>query len=284
MKEGKNIDILSFTDTGQWRLIVSLGADRISAVLKNMVEPSIPATLFFRKEFPSAEGNLLREIETAIYDNPRMLEDFATHIIVTTPYALWVPCEFTDDDEFDPNLYTCVYNAQPEDIFSDFGEQEVCLYSLTPGLNSFLQRTLPGCRISSHLSVLKPVFENREIEKAGADATAESAKTIYINIHGQSADIFAFENGKFLCGATHCWVALSDIAYKAMLIAKTYGLPHEETDLIIISDEDNAEGMTSLLIDLFRNIEFHNLPDLCREMDIPLTAAIAAGEFNIDVQ
>lgn len=280
MNEGKRFDILSFTDTGQWRLIVSLSADKISAVLKNIVDPSIPPTLFFRKEYSGASGNLLREIETAIYDNPRMLEDFATHIVITTPYALWVPSEFTDEDEFDPNLFACVYNAQAEDIFSDLGEEEVCLYSLTTGLKSFLGRTLPGCKVSSHLSILKQVFAENESSKVQENPQSNS-KSIYVNIHGNLADIFAFSDGEFLCGASHEWVALSDIAYKVLLIAKTYYLNPEETDLTLVSDEDAADGMHLLLIDLFRNMNFIPLPEVSTRLEIPLTSAVIAGEFNL---
>lgn len=277
MDEVKSIDILSFTDTGQWRLIVSLAQGEMSAILKNMVDTSIPASVFFKKNF-DASSNLLQEIESVIYDNPRILEDFATHIIITTPRSLWIPVEFTDDDEFDENLFTCAYPCRAEDIFSDLGDQEVCLYTMAPGLNSFLKRTLPGCKITSHLSVLKGAFEKLEFEKMRSEGKNLSFKSIYVSIQDKLADIFAFENGKFICGASHQWFAPSDIAYKASLVAKAYGFSPDVTDLQIVGNPSVSQEVKDLIGEYFCNVGVSDLPSASYILGVPATSALATGE------
>lgn len=271
MKEGY------FFDTGQWKLIISISSASISAVLIHTTDPEAePVMLLYRRKEDKKE-NLLHFIENAIYDTPRILEDFSTHILVSTPKALWIPAEYTEDEEFDPDLYTCVYPAEQEDIFSDFDERETCLYSLTPGLNPFLQRTIPGCRISSHLSILKSCFSEAEAYKTPTMDDKDGIKTVYACIREGMADIFAFQDGIFLCGAVHEWKENSDIAYSIMLIADTYGFLNREADLILYGNESEAERLESLLAEYFKSISYRTSPSLSPEWHLPMEMAIAAG-------
>lgn len=270
--------MVNFSDTGEWKLVLSISSSGISAVFKNLIDEDAAPLLFFKNTWDTADINLMNEIEASIYDNPRILEDFATNIVVTTPEALWVPAEFTEDDEFDVNLFTCAYPANDDDIFSDFGNEEVCLYSLVPGLKAFLQRTLPGCKISSHLSVIKPVFESLEMQKMVSESANNAFAGIYINIHENFADIFAFFNGRFLCGATHQWHDIADIAYKVVLVADTYKFSRKETCLNIVGFDAASNDLADMLGEFFASVNRFSLPKLCRDFNVPFAAAVLAGE------
>lgn len=278
MNGGNFSEIASMADTGQWRLIISISQVGMSALLRNITFEGVDPIVLLNEKWRKEPSGLLSKVEETVYDNPRLLEDFATQIIVDTPKALWVPAEITDEEEFDSNLFTCVYPAEPEDIFADFGNEEVCLYSLVAGLGSFLKRTMPGCRIFSNLTVLKRYFEDLEIKKLGDRTYNESLKSIYVNIGRENADIFAFKNGKMLCGATHYWKSHSDIGYKIALISDTYNLDSKETDIITIGTQSDCENLRNCIKDLYSNITIILSTPFVLTYGVTLSASLEAGE------
>lgn len=236
--ELRSASVASLNDTGQWKLIISIAENGMDARLENLFTPQAGEIQLFKKNWNPKEADVLACIEGTIYDNPRVLDDFATHIIIDTDKALWIPTSFTDEEDFDEKLFTAVYPAEEEDIFADFGENEVCVYTLIPGLKSFLQRTLPGCRISCRLSMLKKGIEDRRREEMLSETEEPLLPVrIYADIIGNDAIIFAYRNGEFLCGAVHPWVAPADIAYKILLTAHAYDIPQQEVSLELRGDE-----------------------------------------------
>lgn len=274
-----NLGVASLADTGQWLLVVEISYTSISAVLKNVDYNDTPTVTLFNKEWDSVENELLPNIETAVYDNPRILEDFATHVIINSEKVLWIPAEITEDEEFDPSLFTCVYPSEEEDIFADFGDEEVCLYSMVPGLKSFIGRTLPGSRVSSHISVLKSSFEKKERE-LGENETER--KAIYINIHQHSADILSFSGGKMLSGAIHCWRDLSDLVYKVLLVAHAYGIKPNETEILLKCPDSSISSITDALEEFFPRIGIIESSENGGIPSLSFVSALAAsGNFKI---
>ena len=273
-----NIGMASLADTGQWRLTVEISADGIAAVLKNTDYQDADTLLLFRKEWISGSSELLDEVETAVYENPRILEDFATRIILTTPKSLWIPADYTEDEEFDDRFFTSVYPAEPEDISADFGAEEVCLYTLSPGLRSFLQRTLPGSRISSHITVLKEAFEKIEAEKVKSLFSRPTLQSIYVNIDGRRADIMAFRDGKLLSAASHSWVEPMDITYTTLLVAKAYDMDPAETEITVAAPGELTPEINAALVGIYPEISFIMLPESVQEQGLSFAAALAAGD------
>lgn len=242
----------NLADTGQWRLFMEISEDSMSAWLKS-VDFQPPQCIAILNEKWDGEFNLLDKIESAVYDNPRLLEDFATHIVVTTPYSLWIPGEFAEEEEFDEKFFTSVYPAKEEDIMRDVDGEEICAYTLVPGLNSFLQRTLPGSKISSHLSVLKSFFPKLSPGVVSGDGYLPSKNRIYVNLRKQWADIFLFENDLFLSGSTHKWETVSDVAYFICLIASVYKIDTKSTELFIFGNENDAVSIYEIIGDFFES-------------------------------
>lgn len=241
-----NLGMASLADTGQWLMVVEISPTGIFALLKNVDYDDTPTLPLFSRDWDENDTELLANIETAVYDNPHMLEDFATHVIVKTEKALWIPTELTEDEEFDENLFTCVYLADSEDIGADFGEETVCLHTLVPGLKAFLHRTLPGSRISSHLSILKGAFEKHN--------SVSGQRALYINARKGNVDIFAFSEGRFLCGASHRWQYPSDLVYKALLVAHAYGLRPNQTKINLSCSGSNRVLLEEALSEFFPEI------------------------------
>ena len=268
-----NLNMASFADTGQWRLIITVSVYGISSILKNVMDHDIEPVLLFSKPWKGNESNLLQLVEEAVYDNPRILDDFATQIIVYTHKSLWIPEDLTDEEEYDTNFFTSVYDVNTDDIFADFDDEEVCLYTLAPGLNSFFQRTLPGCKVSSHLSIIKSKF--KELEKTSADPIKDC---IYINCRDTDVDFFAFSDGRFLSGSSHRWKALNDIAYRLLFMCKVYNLDLAHTRIIIIANHSLSEGLMENIKSFFPFVSVKQLPAVSEKYHLPLAAALAAGE------
>lgn len=271
---GVNLGMASLADTGQWLLVVEISAAGISAILKNVDYDDTPTMQIFQKDWNESAENLLSNIESAVYDNPRILEDFATKVIIRSDKALWIPADLTEDEEFDDRYFTCVYPAEAEDIAADFGEEEVCLYTLVPGLNSFINRTLPGSRIFSHLSVLKTAFQKFRDTR---DESSPRSNELFINIRPGFADIFAFSEGRFLNGATHIWNGTPDIVYKALLVTHAYGIPTTETSCHIICGDAERKEIDTLLSEFFPELISLGIEGMEESMAASVISCLAAG-------
>lgn len=247
-----------FADTGQWKLSIHISSAGISAQI-DPVEPSEQKPLvLFSRTWKEDSSKLMANIESAIYDNPRVLDDFATRVIIDTPKSLWIPVEFTDDDEFDPELFTAVYPANDGDIFADFHDDEVCLYTLAPGLKSFLNRTLPGARISCRLSVEKDFIEAGN-HPALADEYSRDVIVVF-PVKGEF-DLFVYSGQQMMCGATHSCRNSADAAYFIMLAVKAYGLIPDATTVVIAGEQELTHPLREALEDLVAVTTIH-LPRL----------------------
>lgn len=258
----------SFSDTGQWKLIVSIRPDGLSALLKNTLNAETKPVVAVDKIWEPDSSSLLGNIESAIFDNPGLLDDFATQIVITTPQNLWIPIENTEDEEFDPKYFTEFFNVAEEDISAEFCDDEVALFSLVPGLNSFLQRTLPGCKVSSSISVLKNIFQKKAI-----------GDSIFVSIpdSGNSegfADIFAFGNGRFLSGSSQPFKDISDIAYRVLLLCRSYRLKPENVNVTVFSSPDDGHSLAGFLEPFVSAISFNPLPELSVNYGVPLAPAL----------
>lgn len=248
MNFGKENINTPFTDTGLWKLVISVSMTGMSAVIRNVEEPGADPMVIFHKEWEATEADLLQKVEEAIYSHPRLLDDFATEIVIFTPKSLWIPSDFTDEGEdFDPELFTSVYPASSQDIFADYGAVETCLYAIAPELHSFFLRTLPGCRIVSHISVIKNFFEHKE-------NSGKHGESIYVNLRENEMDLFAFRHGKFLSGSTHIWQNSYDVAYKVVLLSKCYGLNPESTTIHLYGSAETARGVEDFLLEFYPTI------------------------------
>lgn len=274
--KGATSDFISanFTDTGQWKLIVYVSAHGICALLKNTELPELPPVTLLSRSWSCPVADVLPNIEAAVYDNPRMLDDYATEIIVCTPKALWIPSALMEDEEFDPRWFSAVYPAADEDISMEYGSMESVLFSLVPGLNSFLRRTLPGCRVSSHLSVLKSLFRRLSplVEPSPASGT------VFVNVREGEADFFVFKDRRFFCGAVHPWSTHSDIAYFVTLVAEANALELRSLNLNVVADGATASGVAACLEPYVASISLWSRPDSVDREGLPLAAAVAVGD------
>ena len=260
-----NAALGAFADTGQWRLILAISPTGMSGLLKNILQPDAGLLPIFHRMW-DADADLLDMVRQTVYDNPRMLDDFSTQIVITSPRTLWIPTELTEYEEFDENFYTSFYKAEYEDIFADFDDDEVCLYSPAPGLNSYLSRTLPGCRVCSHLSILKKHYRS----------VAAEGTHLFIDLREGECDLLAFSGGRLLSAASHPCSSSEEAAKYVDLLQKTYRLNSSDIRVHIYGGEESAGSLGERLSDHTGPVDMEVHPTDLRENGITHAMLLAA--------
>ncbi len=273
-KESATYKAVRIDDTADWRLIIHISEDGMSAYLRHEEDPLEPIVTLFELKWERDETLLLERIENAVYDHPQLLEDFSAEVIIRAPRTMWVPSEFLEEPGSEYDLYETVYNAEPEDIFLDDRLEEKCLYSLVPGLQSFLRRTLPGAIIRSHQGVVVGKFRDRIAD----------VPRIYVDLHGEEADIVVFDGKRLLSSATYECHGLNDVAYHVFNIMEIYGLDPTQCQVSVSGSRETRNNLVKLLREHISYVMLTMLPKAAVGLELPLSVAIAAGRTRTKVE
>lgn len=257
-------------DTAAWHLAIYISQTGLSSYLKNIENPLDPVLILSETEWKYDDTSLLSNIEGAIYDNPQLLDDFSTDIVVCSPHSLWIPSEFAGDKDSVCELYSRVYRAEVEDLFLDRVGDMVNVSTLAPGLPAFLRRTLSGSRVYTQQGILASVFSERGVEMP----------RLYIDLYSDKADTLLFDGKRLICGATHSWREISDIVYHALNILDVYNINKKECQISISGLRDVK---TELMKDLRKYVECVMLtmvPTSISKINMPLSAAFAISRLK----
>ena len=141
-----------FADTGQWRLLLFIGGRGLTAYLENTIHPEIELQKLCEEKWPQDESMLCKHIEEAVYNNPRLLDDFATKIVIDAPQTIFMPSVLAQQSiGAEENAFLKVYDAAEEDIMTDQDRDITAIWSPGTGVKCFLMRTFPGARITCQL-------------------------------------------------------------------------------------------------------------------------------------
>ena len=132
------------TDTAQWHLNIYLSERKMAAYLRNISEKDIKVYKVLDVKFRSPE-DLLSQVESVVYDNPYILDDFSSDIIISTDKFTFLPNEAEEySEDLSDELVTTVFeDEEPSEFFSDKGEKYTCKYFFLKGLKDFFGRTFP---------------------------------------------------------------------------------------------------------------------------------------------
>lgn len=265
MKENSTYTAVRIGDISDWRMIAVISETGMSAWLKNTADPAQEIAELFDVSWDRDPDMLLQNIENAVYDHPQVLDDFSADIVVVAPRSLWVPAQYADADEGElAYLYNNLYPAEEEEIMSEESADALCLFTLVPGLNAFLQRTFPGARIHSHMAVMAKRFRER-----GADLPC-----VFVDIREGEADFIAFDNRRLLFSATHPWRESTDIEYHLYNLVAVLGLKPEEVQVSLSGLRDIKNSLTAPLRERFPYVMLTMLPSVGAKAGMPLAAAL----------
>lgn len=229
-----------YADTGQWRLIVKVRANGISAFIENTIHTDLEPQLLFSIEWEANDGNLLRNIENAVYDHPRVLDDFSACVIVYDPKTLFMPTEVMEETEgAEETVYTAIYDADPAEVMVDVDADLSAAHCLARGLKGFLNRTFPGAKIESNLmnKVRRFRKENQGVK-------------MYVDVRDREADFVMLDGRNLISASTHPTGAASDVAYHAFNIIDVYGLQPTSTPIVF-----SGAGVTDELKEIISKLK-----------------------------
>lgn len=221
-------------DNGQWHLAVDISLTGFHAWL-------VPDDILDRSPRPLASvawsvdsSSLLERIENAVYDNPEVLDDYSADIVLECERTLWLPADEYSDDEDCAEAYVSVYGGDTLDVvINDLGREKVA-FSLAPGLKSFMERSFPGARIWSQLSLLR----------LAAASPHDSFKCL-LDIRNGEADFILSCRGMLYSASTHPWKSVSDIVYALFAILHTYGADPKDTELVLSGLREPKQTLAS---------------------------------------
>ena len=229
-----------YADTGQWRMIINIRIDGMEVWLENTIHQGIePQELFNVRWDPNTE-DLLSEIENAVYDHPRVLEDFSTRIVLFDRKNLFFPTELYEEEGLEEDRYAEIFGLSAEEVMTDRDKDISAAFRMAGGLKSFLLRTFPGARITSNL--MQEVREKRN---------ADNGLRVYLTVRRGEADFIFFENNKLISGSTHPWRQEPDIIYMLFNIIDLYGKNASLVKVIVSGMDlspDTYEKIRSLTI------------------------------------
>lgn len=206
-----------FADTGQWRLVIKIKKGGLSAFLENTLHPEIELQQMCDVEWEADEKTLCKNIEEAVYENPRLLDDFATKVIIYDRRTLFIPTELAEASAGEEEeLYRKVYEAETADIMTDTYKGLTAAWSPGPGVKSFLSRTFPGARVTCNLMEKVKGVLNGGLEKwtDGLREYNEDDETplwLYEDIRDGEADLILTDGEKLLSASTHEWKKEEDL-------------------------------------------------------------------------
>lgn len=209
-----------FADTGQWRLKLDIMPGGLKACLENTLHPEIPPQELCNVSWQSDITSECKNIEEAVFNNPRLLDDFATRIVVYDARTLLVPKEIAEATAHaEQDLYRKVYDAEEADIMIDWEEDITGVWCPGPGVKSFLSRTFPGARITCNL--LEKIRQAKEISQD---------LTLFITERDGEVDMVLMKGKKLLSASTHAWQRDEDIEVLKKNLYAAYGIKSEDVE------------------------------------------------------
>lgn len=226
-----------FADTGQWRLLLNISTTGLDAFLENVMNPEIELQALCSVNWEQDKDRLLQNIEDAVYNNPRLLDDFSTRIVLFDSHTLFIPTEIAEKtSEAENDLYKKVYTAENRDIMTDTDSDITAVWSMAPGIKSFLMRTFPGALITSNLMNKVKTLRNNS---KGIQLHAIARKG--------EVDIILIDNNRLISASTHEWMSSDDIAFLLLNLLDIYDYNISVVNLFV-------EG-TSTESDAWKHIE-----------------------------
>lgn len=212
-----------FADTGQWRMILNIREDGLDAWLENTLHPELPPQKLCESEWEKDSSSLLKHLENAVYESPRLLDDFATRIVLFDSHTLFVPTHVAEESsDSESELYNQIYEARQNDIMYDTSGELTAIWSMSPGVREFLLRTFPGARLTCNL-----------LERVRTATGGHQPWTLYVTLRTLEADIVLANEGELICAATKPCKSDAELGRYVKETLSAYGRSEKDTGLNI---------------------------------------------------
>lgn len=226
-------------DTGQWKLVIYISRTSLDAWLRPLNDSlSARHIVSVQWERTGDEAELLHKIESAVYDNPRLLEDYSADIIIESDRTMWLPAEISEDEEKAENIFTSIYNCSAEDMMADRTGEKEMLWWLIPGLPDFLNRTFPGARVLGHQSALVSYLDR---------ITLPEGDLAVLNTRPGSCDVILLKSGKLQTVSTQRAGNPDEAIYRLLKAAEAYGINLRTCHIAVRVESGNDSALSEAL-------------------------------------
>lgn len=236
-----NIDL---NKSEQYILSIRLSADGFSFVIHHPQYEEYRCTTYPVNPSYSMTANIKKML--AVTDE--LKSTFQTkNILFDTPRFTLVPFEIFEDEQAEDLFYHNYTKKENETILCNIlGKSNVTLlFGMDKHAHQLLAEQLPEARIYACISPLIEYFTIKNKE--------ENDKSLYVHLHTNKMDIFAFDRGKLLIANTFQCKQLSDKAYYILYIWQQLGF-NQNKDTLWLAGETETEGK-ELLLELNRFIQ-----------------------------
>ena len=178
------LTVADFADTGQWRLILKIFNTGIVAYLENTIHTDLEPQMLFSTQWEADGVNLLRNIENAVYDHPRVLDDFSAKIIIYDPRTVFLPTEplLRNLKVGRRRIIQHCMRRIPLTSSQAASTDVTVAYAPARGLKGFLRRTFPGARVECNLmDMLKRCRNDGEGYRMYVEVREGEADFVFLN-------------------------------------------------------------------------------------------------------
>ncbi len=200
-----NANIPDISDHARWRLQLTVGDHGVRA---NFYDPAARRIhLYLEKSWRCDPADALRKIEDAVYDDPVVVDDYTTCILVRPGAMVFVPRDSLPEDAeaHAEELLSLLDATENKDVWIEPATQELTALFTTPGgTRDFLARTFPTEDVhAALLPMLSHVIASFE----------PHGEKVWVHIDADTLDIVALRNGAPSLINTREYEDAADAAY-----------------------------------------------------------------------
>lgn len=227
-------------DASLYVMLLRLSRTAVDVVIYS---PLVDNSLIYRSFPTSGSDSEVRALENVVYDNPLMLADFRSRIILTdSPRWSLCPSECLDDDsrcaDAMMRLQWPDMDGESHSASTSFHGVEI-VYSVDSRLAGFVKRTFPGTIIEPHILPLLRYCSSR--------MGRANSKRMLVNLRPTEADILVADGSSLRQGVTVNFNTTSDLLYHILTSAQAAGLDQRADELLLCGSRQLREELTPML-------------------------------------
>lgn len=258
-----------FSDHDVWRVLLIASPISFRSVFFNVATHVFAP---FSHKTWSADDNCLRMIEDAVYENPLILDDYDTTLLVQPSFTSVFPKGLADSLE-DDEIHDMLHAAYPVDnmeLITDRAAEVVFAMLMPKGIRSFFDRTFAT---EAH-HILHPMHDYNMHAAAN-----EGGDRMWVDFPtSDTLHVTAWSSGELKLCTAWKFRTPQDAAYYILYAWQTLGLETSSGEIRISGNAETRNVVLPLLRKHIGYVSLTILPSYVRnavDKGLPLTAILA---------
>lgn len=228
------------SDHSRWRLQLTVGDGGVRANFYDAAAGRL--FTYLEKSWRGDPADSLRKIEDAIYEDPAILDDYTTGILIRPSRMIFVPdsrlgAESTEEDAGE--LLSLVDASDALDVWSEsLGCGFTAVFSTPAGVRDFLSRTFPTEDV--HLA-LRPMLGHVLLKERGP------GRKMWVHLDAGTLDVVAAADGFPVLINTREYQEAADAAYYIVHALRAIGFDAAGTDVRLSGREELRKELMPML-------------------------------------